>query len=243
MKALLEIKDSKTLLSIPKIILLGLAPGLLILFWVLIFSSPLFGMNFPILLSLMLAIILGLIPGQLGILKFIARKENKKIKDLILFKNKTPLKRLLLSIVISLLIALVAFMFISPYEVKWWGLFDFVPDWFRLDKTNLAEIGYLKLTIILILIFNGFLGPIVEEIYFRGYLLPRMTKFGKLAPMVNAVIFSIYHFFTPWQNVTRIIAITPMVYLVWKNKDIKIGIFVHCLLNTFGNIALIMTLM
>jgi membrane protease YdiL (CAAX protease family) len=229
-------------LSIPTIIILGLMPGLVILFWALVFSSPVFGINFPILLSLMLAIILGLIPTELGILKYIAWKENKKIKDLILYKNKTPKKKFILSIIITFIIAAIVFVLLPPHEIKMWKIFDFVPDWFRLENTNLHTINYLKITVILTVIFNGFLGPVVEEIYFRGYLLPRMGIFGKFAPLVNVIIFSIYHFFTPWQNFTRILAVTPMVYAVWKNKDIKIGMIVHCTLNTFANIALIMTL-
>jgi len=29
------------------------------------------------------------------------------------------------------------------------------------------------------------------------------------------VLFSLYHFFTPWQNVGRILGLLPMVYAVW----------------------------
>jgi membrane protease YdiL (CAAX protease family) len=230
-------------LSIPMIIILGLAPGIVIIFLAFVFSSPIFGINFNILLALLMAIFLGLIPAELGILKFIARKENKKIKDIILYNNKTPVKKLLLSIIIPFIIASLAFAFISPHEIKLWKIFDFIPDWFKLDKVNLSEINHLKITLVLGIVFNGFLGPIVEEIYFRGYLLPRMGVFGKFAPLVNSIIFSVYHFFTPWQNITRIIGVTPMVYSVWINKDIKIGIITHCLLNICSNIMMVMTLL
>jgi membrane protease YdiL (CAAX protease family) len=80
---------------------------------------------------------------------------------------------------------------------------------------------------------------LVEEIYFRGYLLPRMGIFGKFAPLINTLIFSLYHFFTPWLNITRIVGITPMVYSVWINKNIKIGIIVHCLGNIIGSMGII----
>ena len=75
-------------LSVLKIIILGLAPGLIILFLSFVFSSPFFGINFSIVLSLMMAIFFGLIPVELGILKFIAWRQNKKIKDIILYRNK-----------------------------------------------------------------------------------------------------------------------------------------------------------
>jgi membrane protease YdiL (CAAX protease family) len=106
-----------------------------------------------------------------------------------------------------------------------------------------VEINHLRITIILVFILNGFLGPIVEEIYFRGYLLPRMGIFGKFAPLINTIVFSIYHFFTPYQNVTRIIGVTPMIYSIWINKDLRIGLIVHCMLNTIGNVALLMMLL
>ena len=44
----------------------------------------------------------------------------------------------------------------------------------------------------------------VEEMFFRGYLLPRISRLGAWAPLVNTVLFSLYHLFTPWLNVGRI---------------------------------------
>jgi asparagine N-glycosylation enzyme membrane subunit Stt3 len=115
-------------LSITKIIILSLAPGVVILLLAIVFSSPIFGINFNILFSLMLAIILGLIPAEMGLLKFFAQKENKRIRDLVLFKNKTPIKRLLLSIIIPFAIMGIAFSFVLPFELNLWKIFDFVPD-------------------------------------------------------------------------------------------------------------------
>ena len=228
-------------LSIPMIIVLGLSPGLFMLLLIFIFSSPIFGINFSLYLSAITSIILGLIPIELGILKCIARKENKTIKDLILYTSKTPVKKFILSAIIPFVIAVIAFVFIEPYEIKLWEKID-LPYLFKLEDTNFMEISYLKITVVLSLLFNGFLGPIVEELYFRGYLLPRMGVFGKFAPLINTIIFSVYHFFTPRQNITRILAITPMVYSVWMNKDIKISIVVHCLLNVSGSLGLLMLL-
>jgi len=237
------LKEQKSMLStnlsIPKILILGLTPGIIMTLLGIIFACPLIGFNFNVLLSIMLGFILGKIPFCLGVLVFTARKENKKIKEVLSYNNKTPIKKMIISIIIPLVIAFAAFVFILPLESKVWGnLFNFFPDWFRLDKINITEFNYLKITLIITIIVNGFIGPIVEEIYFRGYLLARMEIFGKFAPLVNMVIFSLYHFFTPWQNITRIIAGTPWVYSVWINKNHKIGAFVHCILNICGDISL-----
>jgi membrane protease YdiL (CAAX protease family) len=37
----------------------------------------------------------------------------------------------------------------------------------------------------------------LKEYYFRGYLLPRMESWGKWAFVVNAILFSFYHFWQP----------------------------------------------
>ena len=236
-------KDDNIKLSVPMIFLLGLFPGVIILLIAFILSSPTIGINFSIYLSIMLAIAFGLVPTELGILKYFAWKNKKKIKDLILYREKTPLIKMIISIIIPFIFALSVFIIISQYELKLWGnLFNFIQEWFKLYNVKIIELNYLKLSLILALILNGLLGPFVEELYFRGFLLPRMNKFGKFAPFVNVVIFSLYHFFSPWENITRILAVTPLAYSVWINKNIKIGIIIHCSLNTLSCIGAIISI-
>lgn len=62
------------------------------------------------------------------------------------------------------------------------------------------------------LTFNGVVGPVVEELYFRGHLLPRIDRYGRWAPVLNTVLFSLYHFWTPWQNPAHILGILPMTW-------------------------------
>jgi hypothetical protein len=230
--------------SIPSMILLHLFPGIIMLLVTFLFSSPVIGINFPLYLSLMMAIILGLIPTELGIIKFFSWKTKNKMKDIILFKEKIPLKKSLPLIIISSIISVVGLLILPEFESQLWGqTFDFIPNWFRIDSLNIAEMKYLKLTLVLNLLFNGFFGPLTEELYFRGFLLPRMKIFGKLAPLINVILFSLYHFTTPWAIISRILATTPLVYSVWTNKNIKIGIFVHCGLNIFSSVASIIVLL
>ena len=73
-----------------------------------------------------------------------------------------------------------------------------------------------------------------EELYFRGYLLPRMTRLRGWAPAVNSVLFALYHLWTPWQIVSRAVFYFPTVYAVWRKRNIFIAIWVHCLGNTLG---------
>jgi membrane protease YdiL (CAAX protease family) len=230
--------------SIPVIILLHLFPGIIILLVAFVFSSPTIGINLPLYLALMLSIILGLIPTELVIIKLFAWKTKQKIKDVILFNGKKPLNKSWFSIILSSVISVIGLVILPNIEGQLWGnAFNFIPEWFRIDELNIAAMKYLKLTLALNLLFNGFFGPLVEEIYFRGFLLPRMKIFGKLAPLINVILFSVYHFNTPWAIISRILATTPLVYSVWKNENIKIGIIVHCGLNIFSGIATIIVLL
>jgi uncharacterized protein len=92
----------------------------------------------------------------------------------------------------------------------------------------------IVLTLLLNLFLNGLLAPLVEEFYFRGYLLPRMANWGKWAFVLNAVLFSLYHFWQPYIWSTLIISLLPMTWAVWKTKDLRVGIYTHCILNVIG---------
>jgi membrane protease YdiL (CAAX protease family) len=89
-------------------------------------------------------------------------------------------------------------------------------------------------TLVLNLVLNGFITPVVEELYFKGYLLPRMQVWGKWAFVINAFLFSLYHFWQPYIYLTLLLSLLPMTYTVWKTKDLRLGILAHCLLNLIG---------
>jgi hypothetical protein len=96
-------------------------------------------------------------------------------------------------------------------------------------------------TLVAFLVVNGLLGPIVEEVYFRGYLLPRMEWMGRWAPLVNVSLFSLYHFWSPWQLVARILGFGPTVYAVRWKRNVYLGMVVHCSLNTIAVVLVAMT--
>lgn len=230
--------------SIPQIVLLHLLPGIPVLLIAILLSNPLLGIGFPFVLSLFIAIAFGLIPCELLILFIAAKRRGGKIRDIICYTKKMPALQIFLWIFLLLSVNGFAFATIPQLEQPLWMLFPHVPDWARISiEAVKSQPGFIWPTIILGLLMNGFLGPIVEEIYFRGYLLPRMDKFGKLAPLVNTILFSLYHLFSPWEIVTRIVAVLPYAYVVWYKKNIRIGIFVHCLGNLLGLIATIAALL
>lgn len=73
--------------------------------------------------------------------------------------------------------------------------------------------------------------PLVEELYFRGYLLPRLARLRAWAPLVNVALFALYHLWKPWDFFSLVVILVPMGYAVWWTRDVRVGIAVHVGLN------------
>lgn len=74
----------------------------------------------------------------------------------------------------------------------------FLPAWISQEALIDALISrsptQRSITLLLAISLSGFVAPIVEELYFRGFLLPRMEHWGWAAPVVNSFLFAVYHF-------------------------------------------------
>ena len=236
-------------------ILLHLVPGIPIIAGLFLFSLPFFSkllgiaVELRVFLGLTLSILVMLIPVELGILFYAGKKLNGKfsLKGVISFTEKSPLKSYLVFVPLLLVFAISMFVFVSPLVTPsiTEALFAWYPQEYNLQNiwSNPGDLsGYQGIFLLLglFILINGVLGPFVEELYFRGYLLPRMNGYaGRWAPALNIVLFSLYHFFSPWENPIRIITFLPWGYLVWKKRDIRFSILVHILMNTGNGIMLL----
>jgi membrane protease YdiL (CAAX protease family) len=113
-----------------------------------------------------------------------------------------------------------------------------LPQWLTTENTirELSRVSSTQRTVtfLLAVALSGFVAPIVEEIYFRGFLLPQMESLGVLAPILNAFLFAIYHFYFPWNVPAIFIGFAPIAYGVWKRRNFLIGIIVHSVINLLG---------
>jgi uncharacterized protein len=223
---------------------LHLLPGALITLFYVLLAPIVRELGFPALMAIFLAILFVLIPFELGYLLYESRRLNGdlSLRGVVLYREPVSPAQLA-GLVVALFVwsGIVAVLLYPPLDEFFLGnFFSWLPDWFFLTESFAAySTGALLVTWALGLVLNGLAGPVVEELYFRGYLLPRLSRLGALAPLANTVLFSLYHFLTPWQNVGRILGLLPMVYAVWWKRDIRIGIVVHCLGNLFAMLALL----
>jgi len=225
---------------ISKSIVLHLFPGAVGTI-VYIFIAPfLIRSGYPSLLGILLAAAVVILPIELGYLLYRASKNNGSLslKGIVLYREALPKWQYA---VIPLGLVLWGFLAtgITPLldNIIAKACFSWLPEWYFIFDLGQLQ-GYTRPAILLTfwvgLIVNGLVLPTVEEMYFRGYLLPRIERFGKWAPLINLSLFSLYHFWTPWQVFSRIILLLPWVYVAWRKRNIHLIIITHCTANILG---------
>jgi membrane protease YdiL (CAAX protease family) len=125
-------------------------------------------------------------------------------------------------------------------------LFADWPAWLNLSTLAQDPTQYSDAVLWTIVALSAVLNiavPITEELYFRSFLLPRLPVSPSWAPLLSTVLFSIYHFWQPWEMVGRIVTLLPVVYAVQWKQNVYLSILVHCLLNLLGTIGLAVVIM
>ncbi len=226
-------------LSKIKSVLFHLYPGVIITVCFAIVTPLLLNYQLPPQFSLLVIISIVAIPLLVLHINKAKKEEQKdKLAQINGYSNKISAGRLILYI-----IGLVIFMFFiwgitQPLnEIITRKLFSWLPAWYTVQDFKGYGKDIIIITLVLNLLVNGILAPIVEEYYFRGYLLPRMAVWGKWSVVVNAILFSFYHFWQPYIYFTLLIALLPLSWAVCKTRDLRVGIYTHCALNIIGALA------
>ena len=235
--------------SIATSVILHLLPGALIVAAFVFIGIPAStAAGYPTLFGFLIACLLVLVPFELGLLLFLGRKKNGKLSlaGVLRFTGRTSYPMLALFVFLLFTWAFLVVVVLGSIDSYLRDMvFAWVPGWFEL--TGFSPIKYSPALFNVATLVNlaafGVALPLIEELYFRGFLLPRMRSFGKAAPFANSLLFCLYHMWSPWQAVTRFLFVTPMIWLVWKRRSIDIGIWAHCFMNSFGIVLTYVTLM
>lgn len=228
--------------SILRTTVLHLFPGVLFLGFYVGVLPIVASLGFPSVMAIFLAIVFVFAPFQLGYLAYRARTDGITLGEVVRYREPVHKGRFA-GLVLSVFAwsAICTVLFTPPLDAYFLDhVFSWVPksfllveDFSRYSKTVLVVTWFSGL------ILNGFVAPVVEELYFRGYLLPRISRFGPWAPFVSTVLFSLYHFFTPWQTPGRIISLLPTVYAVWWTRNIYVSMVALVLGNVSSMILLL----
>jgi len=116
-------------------------------------------------------------------------------------------------------------------------LFYWLPQWYFDPGFGTSNMQLIASAFLFAMVIDGIIGPVVEELFFRGYLLPRMAYLKKWAPVLNGILFGLYHYWQPHNLIAISLLGIVLSYVVWKKKNVYLGIFIHCTLNILGALS------
>jgi membrane protease YdiL (CAAX protease family) len=233
--------------SLPATVAYHLVPGLLILA-VTVMAVPLVtAAGLPPIAALLLALLVAQLPVQLGHLLVLGWRRNGRLSlaGVVLYWERLRWWQYPLLVVGILAWCWLCWFALTPISsTLQTTLFAWVPPGFAATSSADAAslVGYPRLALLVTfgawLVLDGLAGPIVEELYFRGYLLPRLSRFGRKAPFLETLLFTVYHFWQPWLYPTILVAFASVVFTAHRTRNIYVGMWAHCLLNLSGGVAI-----
>ncbi|NUQ87481.1 MAG: CPBP family intramembrane metalloprotease [Glycomyces artemisiae] len=222
--------------SVPLSIALHLVPGALLVAVYALVGAPITrAIGAPIFGAWAIALIIVLFPLWFGLFWLGKKKTGKYTMrgGVVHYRDKPFTKGKITMIGIGLMLYMTIVSLSLGALDKW--TYNNLFTWVTFEGSGYSGTSYLDayskeavLTTLLIFgAFTGFLLPLIEEYYFRGFLLPRLPQLGAWAPLFNTVLFSIYHFWAIWTVPSKIIFLFPGIFFVWWKKDIRGSIWMH----------------
>jgi len=226
------IQEHSALLSL----ILHLLPGVLAGAVYFALRSPVVLAGYPPHVALVLAIPLAMIPVALGLLVYLGYKRNGRLsfEGVVLYRERIQLRKyfVYVPLVFAASLAIIGVGSAILDGVLRATVFPWMPS---LDWDNAG--GYTRAVLIisysLTALFVTIGESVVEELYFRGFLLPRMRYTGRWAVPLHTFLFTLYHVWQPWRFVSIMIGMLPIVFTARRTRNIYVGMIVHILLNSF----------
>jgi membrane protease YdiL (CAAX protease family) len=228
--------------SIGRSLVLHLLPGCFILVLFVASASLVMRAGFPP----MLAIIIGASFGmafQLWHLYSEGRKRNGRwsLEGIVTYRKPTPLWQYFALVPLLVVLAFLIDGVTAPLKVALVNALPWLPQWFEMRDTS-QLLAYSRPALFvafgLQLLVNGIAAPVIEELYFRGYLMPRLARFGRWTPVVETALFTLYHFWQPYYWIAQFLFYLPVVCVVHWKQNVKLGIAIHMALNLLGGLLL-----
>jgi len=223
--------------SLLKSVGLHVLPGALTTVAFLIFKPLLDSSGFPPLLAFLLAVLLVDLPILLGVMLSEGKKQNGRysLEGVVLYRDKVSWKTFALVFVGAFVVIYVLMMVMTPVSsFLTEAVFSGLPDWMFLEEPTQYQ-AYAKNVLMVVftlqLILTGVALPWVEELYFRGYLLPRLSRYGRWAPLLGGLFFGLYHVWQLFGFPTVFLIGAALGYVVWWKRDVRISISLHVFNN------------
>jgi membrane protease YdiL (CAAX protease family) len=222
-------------------VLLHLAPGAALLAFA-VATGPLWrAAGLPPVWGLLVGTLVVVVPVELGLVLRAVRRRGERPSAAAL--GLRPLRRADLA---PLLLTAAACL-LAPAAVVWLepalrALTDgWLPGGFTAGTTGLAghppavRAATLALWVVALVV----VGPLVEEVYFRGWLLPRLPGGALPAATAGAALFAAYHLWQPHAWLTILVFALPLALLARTRGAVTGCALVHGAVNLLAFAALL----
>jgi membrane protease YdiL (CAAX protease family) len=234
-------KNRHSKLPGPLLIVLHLVPGIIFAVFFFVLSWMLIRRGLTAYLALLITIPACLVPMEIGVMLLwsVRFTGTRSLSEAIRYRRKgTVVEYVVLPLLLFLCWGVLSIA-VSPITQY---LETHLPAWLPVWATQEALINGVtscppiqrNITLLLAVLLSGFVAPVVEELYFRGFLLPRMEHWGWAAPVVNSLLFAVYHFYFPENMAIIFVGFLPIAYVVRIKKNWGIGAVVHSMFNLWG---------
>lgn len=167
------------------------------------------------------------------------RNGRASLAGIVLYRQPVPLWQYFLLVPLFFILGFLIDGLAAPLKSALVNSMPWLPQWFEMRDASLLA-AYPRTALIITFacaaLFNGIAAPIVEELYFRGYLMPRLSRFGRWTPVLETALFTIYHFWQPYYWITQFLFMLPVVSAVYWKRNVKLGILIHMALNLLGGL-------
>jgi membrane protease YdiL (CAAX protease family) len=232
--------------SLLKSLGLHVLPGILTTAAFLAFKPLLDASGYPPLLAFLLAVLLVDLPILLGVILYEGRKLNGRfsLEGVVLYRAKASWKTFALIFMGAFVVVYVLMMLVTSLSTLLTeSAFSWLPDWMFLEEQTQYQAfarNVLLVTFTLQLVLTGVALPWVEELYFRGYLLPRLSRYGRWAPLLGGLFFGLYHVWQLFGFPTVFLLGVALGYVVWWKRDIRISVGLHVFANALMRLMFLM---
>ena len=221
-------------LSPASAVALQILPGVPALAAYLAFAALLDRRGLPPIFALYLAILLAEVPATWATMLVLARRRHGRIRfaELFPWTRRLRLWQYLvfgLALAIGSLVLMVGLQGVIAEPLRA-SLFAWVPDWAVMDMT--AGFAGLSRSALLILWLLGLvsatlIGGVTQELYARGFLLPRVAHLGAAAPVLNAAAFAVLHLISPWSWPVFFLVSLLWAVAVYRTRSMQLGLIGH----------------
>lgn len=97
---------------------------------------------------------------------------------------------------------------------------------------DLYRTSFLSISLLAISLFFNIVG---EEMWWRGYILPRQElQHGRWAWLVHGTMWALFHLSRPWELPAKLFVAQVIPFIVQRRKNTSISLIMHILMNTFN---------